>query len=125
MPEFVGTVSPQGPLGGNTFDIFKFRTGEEIGTIYGQAFVTRCEQLPAPFNADCGGPNSSFRPNDQGFIVWVGQGNQLTEGITRNLWTTNLPLGTGPWGNRTNWGMPITLRDSTGNESSTTARTGY
>ncbi|PYO80470.1 MAG: hypothetical protein DMD63_01140 [Gemmatimonadetes bacterium] len=112
VPEFVGTITP-GP--GNTFDIFKFRTGEEIGTIYGQDFVRRCNQLPAPFSADCGGPNSSFRTNDQGFIVWVGQGNQLTEGITRNLWTTNLPLGTGPWGNRTNWGMPITLRDSTGN----------
>jgi len=112
VPEFVGTITP-GP--GNQFDIFKFRTGEEIGTIYGQDFVRRCDQLPAPFNADCGGPNSSFRTNDQGFIVWVGQGNQLTEGITRNLWTTNLPLGTGPWGNRTNWGMPITLRDSTNN----------
>ena len=112
VPEFVGTITP-GPT--NTFDIFKFRSGEEIGTIYGQTFVTRCDQLPAPFNADCGGANSSFRPNDQGFIVWVGQGNQLTEGITRNLWTTNLAQGTGPWGNRTNWGMPITLRDSTNN----------
>ena len=112
VPEFVGTITP-GPT--NTFDIFKFRTGEQIGTIYGFDYVRSCSQLPAPFNADCGGPNSSFRPNDQGLIVWVGQGNQLNEGITRNLWSSNLPLGTGPWGNRTNWGMPITLRDSTGN----------
>jgi TonB-linked SusC/RagA family outer membrane protein len=112
VPEFVGTITP-GP--GNLFDIFKFRTGEEIGTIYGQDYVRRCDQLPAPFNADCGGDNSAFRTNDQGFIVWVGAGNQLTEGITRNLWTTNLAQGTGPWGNRTNWGMPITLRDSTNN----------
>jgi TonB-linked SusC/RagA family outer membrane protein len=112
VPEFVGTITP-GPT--NAFDIFKFRTGEEIGTIYGFDYVRQCSQLPAPFSADCGGPNSSFRTNDQGFIVWVGQGNQLTEGITRNLWTANLAQGTGPWGNRTNWGMPITLRDSTGN----------
>ncbi|MDQ6770710.1 MAG: SusC/RagA family TonB-linked outer membrane protein [Gemmatimonadota bacterium] len=112
VPEFVGTITP-GPT--NAFDIFKFRTGEEIGTIYGFDYVRRCDQLPAPFSADCGGANSSFRVNDQGFIVWVGQGNQLTEGITRNLWTTNLPQGSGPWGNRTNWGMPITLRDSTNN----------
>jgi TonB-linked SusC/RagA family outer membrane protein len=112
VPEFVGTITP-GPT--NTFDIFKFRTGEQIGTIYGFDYVRRCSQLPAPFKNDCGGPNSSFRMNDQGFIVWVGQGNQLSEGITRNLWSSNLPLGTGPWGNRTNWGMPITLRDSTGN----------
>ncbi|HJP85968.1 MAG TPA: SusC/RagA family TonB-linked outer membrane protein [Gemmatimonadaceae bacterium] len=112
VPEFVGTITP-GPT--NTFDIFKFRTGEQIGTIYGFDYVRNCNQLPAPFNADCGGPNSSFRKNGDGFIVWVGQGNSLSDGITRNLWSANLPLGTGPWGNRTNWGMPITLRDSTGN----------
>ena len=112
VPEFVGTITP-GP--GNAFDIFKFRTGEQIGTIYGFDYVRRCSQLPAPFSADCGSANSSFRTNDQGFIVWVGQGNQMSEGITRNLWSTNLPLGTGPWGDRTNWGMPITLRDSTNN----------
>ena len=70
-------------------------------------------QRPAPFRTDCGGPTSSFRANDQGWIVWVGQGNQLTEGITRNLWRTN--LASGPWGARANWGMPIVLRDSTGN----------
>ena len=113
VPEFVGTISANG--GGNLFDIFKFRTGEELGTIYGFDYVRSCSQLPAPFNADCGGPNSAFRANDQGLIVWVGAGNQLTEGITRNLWTTNLAQGSGPWGNRTNWGMPITLRDSTNN----------
>jgi len=112
VPEFVGTITP-GPA--NAFDIFKFRTGEEIGTIYGFDYVRSCSQLPAPFNVDCGGPNSAFRANDQGLIVWVGAGNQLTEGITRNLWTTSLAQGTGPWGNRTTWGMPITLRDSTSN----------
>ena len=58
--------------------------------------------------------NAAFRPNDQGYIVWVGQGNQLTQGITNNLWRSRLDLGQGPWGNRTNWGMPIALRDSTG-----------
>jgi len=112
VPEFVGTITP-GPT--NQFDIFKFRTGEEIGTIYGFDYVRQCSQLPAPFAADCGGANSSFRMNDQGFIVWVGQGNSLADGITRNLWASALPLGQGPWGNRTNWGMPITLRDSTNN----------
>jgi TonB-linked SusC/RagA family outer membrane protein len=112
VPEFVGTITP-GP--GNLFDIFKFRNGEEIGTIYGFDYVRNCTQLPAPFSTDCGGANSAFRTNDQGFIVWVGAGNQLSEGITRNLWGTNLAQGTGPWGNRTNWGMPITLRDSTNN----------
>lgn len=110
VPEFIGRVTAA-----NSFDIFKFRNGEEIGTLYGFDFVKQCSQLPAPFSADCGGPNSSYRTNDAGYIVWVGVGNQLTEGITRNLWRSQLPLGTGPWGNATNWGMPITLRDSTNN----------
>ncbi|HEY3113653.1 MAG TPA: SusC/RagA family TonB-linked outer membrane protein [Gemmatimonadaceae bacterium] len=113
VPEFVGTITPNG--GGNNFDVFKFRTGETIGTLYGFDFVRRCNQLPAPFSSDCGGANSAFRTNSDGFIVWVGAGNQLSEGITRNLWTTNLAQGTGPWGNRTNWGVPITLRDSANN----------
>jgi len=112
VPDFVGTITP-GP--GNAFDIFRFRQGEAIGTIYGHDYVRSCSQLPAPFSTDCGGANSAFRANDDGFIVWVGAGNQLNEGITRNLWTTRLEQGTGPWGNRTNWGMPITLRDSTNN----------
>jgi hypothetical protein len=110
VPEFIGTITAA-----NSFDIFKFRNGEEIGTMYGFDFVRTCSQLPAPFNADCGGANSAFRANDAGYIVWVGAGNQLDEGVTRNLWRAQLPLGTGPWGNATNWGMPITLRDSTKN----------
>lgn len=110
VPEFIGTITAA-----NSFDIFKFRNGEEIGTMYGFDFVKSCAQLPAPFSQDCGGANSAFRANDAGYIVWVGQGNQLTEGITRNLWRSQLPLGTGPWGNATNWGMPIALRDSTSN----------
>lgn len=115
IPEFVGTIQP-GPA--NNFDIFKFRQGERIGTVYGFDMVRRCDQLPAPFNTQCsmsgGDLGAAFRPNGDGFIVWVGSGNQLSEGITRNLWRSRLDQGQGPWGNRTNWGMPITLRDSTG-----------
>ena len=115
IPDFVGTIQP-GPA--NNFDIFKFRTGERIGTVYGFDMVRRCDQLPAGFNTQCsmsgGDLNAAYRPNSDGFIVWVGAGNQLTEGITRNLWRSRLEQGQGPWGNRTNWGMPITLRDSTG-----------
>jgi TonB-linked SusC/RagA family outer membrane protein len=112
VPEFTGTITA-----GNTFTVFKFREGEEIGTMHGAAFVSQCSQLPTAFASQCSmnstDASAAYRPNNQGFIVWVGAGNQLTEGITRNLWRARLPLGSGPWGNRTNWGMPITLRDST------------
>lgn len=112
VPDFIGQITA-----GNNFDIFKFQNGESIGTMYGFDFVKNCAQLPKPFSDDCGGDNSSFRANDQGYIVWVGQGNQLTEGVTRNLWRSQMGLGNGPWGNNTNWGMPITLRDAAGNVS--------
>lgn len=102
------------------FTVFKFRTGEKVGTLYGRDFVKSCGQLPTGYSSQCSmsstDATAAFRPNDQGYIVWVGAGYQLTEGVTRNLWRTQLPLGTGPWGNQTNWGMPITLRDSLGNK---------
>jgi len=112
VPEFTGVYHPA-VIGQNPFAIFKFRQGERLGTFYGTDFVRDCSQLPAPFRSDCGTATSAFRPNDQGYIVWVGQGNNLNEGITRNLWRTNLAVG--PWGARANWGMPIVLRDSIGN----------
>ncbi|HUQ19168.1 MAG TPA: SusC/RagA family TonB-linked outer membrane protein [Gemmatimonadaceae bacterium] len=116
VPEFVGTITP-GPT--NTFDIFKFRQGEKIGTIYGFDYVKSCAQLPTAFQSQCSGSssdlNAAYRPNADGYIVWVGQGNSLTEGITKNLWRAQTGLGNGPWGNNTNWGMPITLRDSVSN----------
>ena len=110
------------------FTVFKFRTGEKVGTMYGRDFVKNCTQLPTGYSSQCSMNSSdvsaAFRPNDQGYIVWVGAGNQTTEGITKNLWRAQLPIGSatcgvgcsGPWGNRTNWGMPITLRDSLGNK---------
>lgn len=114
VPPFTGDITA-----GNTFTVFKFRTGEHIGTMYGVDFVKNCAQLPTGFSNQCsmnsGDLNSAFRPNNEGYIAWFGAGNQITEGITRNLWRAQLPLGSGPWGNRTNWGMPIALRDSTNN----------
>ena len=124
VPPFTGTVFE----GGNPFSVFKFRTGETVGTLYGRDFVKNCGQLPTGYSNQCSMSSSdvsaAFRPNDQGYIVWVGAGNQITDGITRNLWRAQLPIGSatcgvgcsGPWGNRTNWGMPITLRDSLGNK---------
>ena len=116
VPEFTGAI---GEANGST--VFKFRQGETLGTMYGTKFVTQCSELPTGYSNQCSMTgtdlNAAFRPNSQGFIVWVGAGNQLTEGITRNLWRSNMGVGNGPWGNRTNWGMPITLRDSSGVDS--------
>jgi len=94
---------------GNT-TMFKVAQGERYGTFYGHTFVTKCAQLPAPFNADCGGAASSYQLNDEGFIVWVGAGNSWRDGITKNLWEASHPNGA--FGVIENWGMPILIRNN-------------
>ncbi len=101
--------------------VFRFAEGENMGTFYGRDFVQRCEQLPAPFNTQCGA-GQAFQKNDDGYIVWVGAGNTPADGITKNLWRAQLPGAQAPWGNiagtgstyRLSWGMPILIRDSVG-----------
>src|SRR5436190_4922214 len=103
-----------------TLSIFQAKVGERLGTFYGHRFITGCGELPAPFAADCGGPGSSFQQNDEGFLVWVGKGNNPGMGITDNLWETSIsnpknnPNVT-PWGiSVINWGAPILLRTDQG-----------
>jgi TonB-linked SusC/RagA family outer membrane protein len=103
-----------------TGSIFQAKVGERLGTFYGHRFITSCSELPAPFNADCGGATSSFQRNDEGFLVWVGAGNNPGMGIKNNLWESSIsnaardPNVT-PWGIPViNWGMPILLRNAAG-----------
>jgi hypothetical protein len=116
---------------------FRFGNQERIGTIWGKYFINDCSQLPSQFAADCGGAGKSYQKNDQGFIVWTG-GRSPRDGIKDNLWQAVQPgcmkagaplavtgevacraLGgtiTNPWAiPATSWGMPIVIRDSTGN----------
>jgi hypothetical protein len=74
------------------------------------------------------GDGKDFVKNSDGFIVWVGAGNSLADGITKNLWQARLP-NTSPFYAATaggtnglfgrgvfpiSWGHPIVQRDSTG-----------
>ncbi len=93
--------------------IIRIQEGLPYGTFFGRKFLTDCSELPAPFNADCGGPTSSFQTNDDGWLVWVGSGNTWQDGITKNLWATKLLGPSAPWGVQLNWGLPIVLRDNT------------
>lgn len=104
VPPFTGTITAA-----NTYTVYQFREGEEIGTFYGTAFAKSCSDLPGDFVGQCG-PGKAFQTNNDGFIVWVGEGNSQDEGITKNLWTSNLPAELAPWGVRANWGMPIVTR---------------
>ena len=111
----------------NTGALFLAKEGERYGTFYGRAFATSCSQLPSQLAASCGTPGAAFQRNSDGWIVWVGQGNTVNDGITKNLWNARLPANS-PFYSATsagkngfmnpaiaiNWGMPIILRDSTG-----------
>jgi hypothetical protein len=104
-PYDYGNVNQQGAE-----QIFQAREGERVGTFYGRYFLRACRDLPAAFQSDCGGATSSFQLNDEGWLVWVGAGNNPRMGITNNLWETQLPNAAAPWGVALNWGMPIILR---------------
>jgi TonB-linked SusC/RagA family outer membrane protein len=95
-------------------DIINIAEGERYGTMYGRYMLRGegdCARLPAAFQTSCGGEGAQFQVNSDGWLVWTG-GYGLGEGLTRNLWMTQLPAASSPWGIAVNWGMPITLRDS-------------
>lgn len=114
VPEYF--VSAAGQQGSET--MFKIVQGGNMGQIYGRRFVKECSQLPANFQSRCGA-GLDYQRNSDGFIVYVGQGNTLADGITKNLWMTRLPAAQAPWGGGTtgdplNWGLPILERDANG-----------
>ncbi len=94
-----------------TESMFRIAEGETYGTFYGRKFVSECSELPGAFAAQCGS-GRAFQRNDDGFIVWVGEGNTLGDGITKNLWQTTLPASQAPFGTQAAWGHLIVLRDS-------------
>lgn len=85
--------------------------GETLGAMYGFRFIRSSGELPV----DARTRADEFTVNDEGLLVWVGknaqgQPNHFTDGETGRLWGTTTTIGTTNFG----WGMPITLRDSTG-----------
>ncbi len=80
-----------------------------FGNIWGRKFYRTCRDLPAAVQAQCG-DGRAFQRNDQGWIVWVGEGNSWRDGISRNLWTTQLPAAASPWNYPLQWGHPIVDR---------------
>jgi TonB-linked SusC/RagA family outer membrane protein len=113
------TVAPfnYGSTSQATNTIYLAKTGEQYASMYGRKFVTQCSELPIAFQADCGGANTSWQRNDDGFIVWAGgangSGSAFTwrDGITHNMYQTTLTGAAAPWGVTENFGMPIVIRD--------------
>ncbi len=93
-----------------TATIFRAEEGETFGNMYGRYLVVSCSELPTDFQSQCG-PGRAFQRNSDGFVVWVGEGNNTGMGISDNLWQTALADDDAPWGFGLNWGTPIVLRD--------------
>lgn len=82
-----------------------------LGNIWGRKFYRTCGDLPASVQSQCG-EGQAFQRNDNGYVVWVGEGNSWRDGITKNLWQTNLSGVNSPWGNNVPlyFGHPIVDR---------------
>jgi hypothetical protein len=79
--------------------------GEDLSTMYGNAFVHSLSELPPVQQSSQG----VFEVNDDGILVAVGQGNHYTSG----KWGTTVVSN----GVTYNWGMPIVRLDSAGQQA--------
>jgi TonB-linked SusC/RagA family outer membrane protein len=87
---------------------FFARPGERIGTIYGRRFATGCGDLPSGENC------ANYNVNDDGYLVWVGQGNTWRDGVTKNLWGTPKPGGIENVPKAVQWGTPFYAQNTEG-----------
>ena len=106
---FVPDYCPLAPTGTGTSsmtlysartDVVDGRQVNHLGNIWGRKFYRTCADLPGAVQASCGGgavgDTHAYQINDQGWVVWVGDGNNWRDGITRNLWPTKLSQANSP-----------------------------
>lgn len=89
VPAFTYGVAGQG-----LEDVFYARVGEPLGRFYGVRFAHSCADLPTGMSCD------GFTVNDEGLLVWVGNGS-----LSDNLWGTDADVtvrGVAP-----KWGTPF------------------
>ncbi len=80
---------------------FYIREGEELGTFYGNRWATSCGDLPE--GTDC----TQFATNSDGYFVYTGAGNAVTDGIAKDLWGELFEEN----GTNYEWGVPIRARN--------------
>jgi hypothetical protein len=78
-------------------------TGESRGDFWGQRLVQSADELPSWARDHA----SEFQVNDEGYLVWVGPGNNYTEGLSKGLWGTFAQYGPVTY----RWGEPFMLVD--------------
>lgn len=84
--------------------VFYMRDDEDYGAFYGAKWMTGTNQLPE------GDDPSKFDINDDGFLVYVGDGNTWKDGIANTLWGLSAyhdQMGDTDLSADYGWGMPI------------------
>lgn len=86
-----------------SLDPFLIKEGEDLGAIWGDKWIRSLDELPAGID------RSLFQINDDGFVVYVGEGNSFRDGIEKKLWGTGSDALVDDNGvaHTFNWGMPI------------------
>ena len=100
---------PAYSYGINQIYAFMHRENEVLGAMYGSKWVTENSELPAGYD-----PNQ-FQKNDDGYLVPVGSGNSWRDGISKNLWGTQVDVD-GDGEGDLDWGLPFAYEDADGNE---------
>ncbi|MFQ5823242.1 MAG: SusC/RagA family TonB-linked outer membrane protein [bacterium] len=100
------------PPGTQGLTVFYIKEGEEFGALYGHRYIQdKNDLLPQGVTSS---ELNQFQVNDDGYVVWVGDGNSYTDGISKKLWgTSSDPLSNG---RSYEWGNPIRWEDETGSE---------
>jgi len=116
---FIPEYFTSGATGQGTGSFFLMTSNDSVvdgyqknryGNIWGRKFYKSCDDLPAgtlTAGNTCGGATSAYQVNDQGWLVWVGEGNSWKDGITKNLWQSKLSAANSPWNYPLQFGHPI------------------
>ena len=103
VPAYVYGPPFQGP------DVFRIAEGVEYGALFGEIMTYNVRDLlPRGLNET---ELSQFQINDEGYVVWVGDGNSFRDGISKELWGTQAELSDG---DTYEWGMPVLFEDAEG-----------
>ncbi|HEY0018831.1 MAG TPA: SusC/RagA family TonB-linked outer membrane protein [Longimicrobium sp.] len=102
ITELAGSGFRYGVPGQALATAFFARQGEELGTFYGVQFAESCEHLPASIAGEC----DQFAVNDDGLLVWVGEGGSLEDRNWGTLAPANIRLA-GTFMSALRWGQPF------------------
>lgn len=89
--------------------LYHYTEGSSLYSMWGRRILTKKDQLlskarvPAEFH-------NQFDVNDDGYLVWVGEGNTWRDGIAKGLWDSTTSINGIAYG----WGLPIVERDESG-----------